>query len=891
MTAFILVTKSKVGFNMIICEKMNCVGCALCKNKCPQNAISMQSDKKGFMYPTIDVTKCNKCGICSKICPANEKGENKEPKAVFGVVSKDADLLSVSSSGGAFGIFANYVLENDGYVCGAAFNNNFFSVKHYLIDNKCELESIQKSKYVQSDIDECYQQILELLEADRQVLFCGCPCQVAAIKKYIGKDYDNLLCIDLLCHGAASPKAWSKYLHEISDGKQISKLNFRDDSLDIGCCVSIEYKDGSVFKENGRENTYINSYLNNLIIRPSCEMCKYTHTERQGDITIGDFWGWERYWAEISPQKGVSLVLINTEKGIRAWEKVRSDNMIIKQFDYSDIKYLNTGLFRGKICNPGTDMFYSMIDGYSYDECFRRSLEKKYDIAISGQWFSWNYGATLTSFALYKVIESLGYSAILLDAPPTYRKKSVYTFLISALNREFLRKHCVLGPIYNSVTENILLNQLADTFVCGSDQLWANWDNVYMHISGYRIFDFVDDNKKKIAYATSFGTGEFKGNYTDKKFFQLLLNRFDAISVREDEGVAICEEMNINAVQMPDPVFLYDPKEYKDMAQQPDEAIQPYVLAYILHPTKYKQELLKKIEKALNLKLIILGDSDPDRRLEYGYPQWNMEIHAPTSIEKWLGYFKYAKYVITDSFHGFCFSLIFNKQFLCLEPRDTISRFKSLARKLKVEERILFIGTVDEAIDKINERIDYESISGCLESEKNRGIEWLRNELGKSKQYCNTSCDELVKYKSNADLYITRNELLSRIERLSQATLRNQKLLISNFLLTKFKGKRIVIKGAGAHTRELLKIMPSEVDIIAILDKHESRISLDGIPVYRDDMILKLKYDFVLISSYRYADEMKRDLSAICRADRIFDMYHELAKVGAIFDREFYHGE
>ena len=210
---------------MLSTKTDECVGCGACENVCPVKAISMQENEEGFLYPVVDSDLCVSCNKCNHVCPVQKNEKKAVVSKAYAAWNKDDAILRGSSSGGVFSILAQYVLRKGGVVCGAAFDEGNV-VKHILVENAADLEKLRGSKYVQSEIGHIFVQIKDLLKSGRQVLFSGTPCQVAGLNSYLEKDFDNLLTVDVACHGVPSPKVWQKYIFEL--GKDVSQFNFRD---------------------------------------------------------------------------------------------------------------------------------------------------------------------------------------------------------------------------------------------------------------------------------------------------------------------------------------------------------------------------------------------------------------------------------------------------------------------------------------------------------------------------------------------------------------------------------------------------------------------------------------------------------------------------------------
>lgn len=304
---------------MNILEKLkidNCTGCHSCYSCCPVYVIKMKRDSEGFLKPSIDYDKCINCGKCVISCPIiNPPVVNTSPNYVFAAYCKDRIQHKQSASGGVFAIAAKYILEQNGYVVGAAFDSELY-LKHIIIHDKSELTKLVGTKYVQSEIGNVYKEVKNLLENDKMVLFSGTSCQIAGLKTFLKKDYKKLFCIDLICHGVPSPAIWSRYLYELSPDDTIINMTFRDKTKDNKKWPLVfKCKSGKEIIENYQDNKFIIGFINNYYLRLSCYKCRFKGLKRSSDITIGDFWGLERYDISIKSPDGTSVVIIHSEKG------------------------------------------------------------------------------------------------------------------------------------------------------------------------------------------------------------------------------------------------------------------------------------------------------------------------------------------------------------------------------------------------------------------------------------------------------------------------------------------------------------------------------------------------------------------------------------------------
>lgn len=308
-----------------ISTSKDCCGCTACGSICPHNAITMAPDSLGFLYPAIDTDKCEDCGLCEKICQFKNnynRWDNFETPFVYAARNRNTEYLLKSQSGAAFLTFSDYCLEQGYILYGAVFNDTW-NVQHYRSSSHEGRDKMLYSKYVQSDMRGVFKQVKDDLKNGEKVLFSGTPCQVSGLKSFVGKRYhNNLLTIDLVCHGVSSPAIWMSYIEWIKKkyNSQIEEARFRDKRF--GWNTHFE-----TFKlENGKNikrNTFRDLFYNHLIVRECCSNCHYTNLRRVGDISIGDFWGWSKISTEFSDNKGVSLLLINSENGKKLLNECR----------------------------------------------------------------------------------------------------------------------------------------------------------------------------------------------------------------------------------------------------------------------------------------------------------------------------------------------------------------------------------------------------------------------------------------------------------------------------------------------------------------------------------------------------------------------------------------
>ena len=330
-------------------KKEDCCGCGACLNICPRNAITMKEDKCGYKYPVIDISKCIKCGQCKKVCAFQNRDETNKPIDCYAAVSKNKKQVMRSSSGGIFASLAAYIIDQGGIVYGAAYGENW-KVHHVAVESKKQLIDLQGSKYVHSDTENTFSIVKEQLKLGRLVLYSGTPCQIAGLQSFLGTDYDNLLTVDIVCHGVPSYKMFHDYLHLLEEkyGGTITSFSFRDKSKGWGIngSIVINGKKRTIW---GSSSSYFHYFLKGWIYRENCYKCKYACSNRPADITLGDYWGIEKHHPELLTKdgwddtKGISCIVINTDKGKKYLEDLP---ISLQRSNFAKISDKNTQLLR-----------------------------------------------------------------------------------------------------------------------------------------------------------------------------------------------------------------------------------------------------------------------------------------------------------------------------------------------------------------------------------------------------------------------------------------------------------------------------------------------------------------------------------------------------------------
>ena len=362
-------------------RKEECCGCNACGDICPRNAISFKTDEEGFWYPVIDNEKCIDCGMCDKVCPIKTKPQSRSnnvsrPKC-FAAEHKSIEVVFNSTTGGMLSALAEGMYSQKGYV-GGAIHNEDFSVSHFVSNSRSDLQQLRRSKDLQSNAEGFYKKVKSLLENGERVLVCGVPCQIAALQNYVGKNYDNLITVDLVCAGVNSPKVWRKYLDYIEE-KNGSKIIWTENkSKEYGwnkLTQKFIFENGEEYFDTDKTSLFTHGYIvSHLYCRPSCYECEFKGFPRIADITIGDFWGITKHSKNHNSNMGTNLVMINSSKGQRYFDKIKKRVNIEEtplEWALSGNPALTSSISR---LSDKRAEFFEDLEAISFDE-----LVKKYD--------------------------------------------------------------------------------------------------------------------------------------------------------------------------------------------------------------------------------------------------------------------------------------------------------------------------------------------------------------------------------------------------------------------------------------------------------------------------------------------------------------------------------
>ena len=324
-------------------------------------------------------------------------------------------MRKVSSSGGIFTIIAEKVLEEGGVVCGAAFDKDY-NLSHVVVDTKEDLEKLRSSKYIQSVTGKTYTRVRRTLEDGRSVVYAGCGCQIAGLNRFLGKKYDNLITIDLLCHGGPTPGSFKKYMDDVHKKKKVSYVGFRDKDVfkwEINSTgMTVKYQNGKEYRKSKGKDPFYRAFTRAFTVRPHCQTCNYAALPRQGDITLGDFWGVVRYNPDFNDDKGTSLILVNSEKGMSVMEKIRSELKLLEPVPLDLVMKLGQPIDKPFHAEPLRDRFMKMSEYVSFRKCLKCCASDTFDYAYYALKPK-DMKDVLKAYESYKLMSKANYSVLL----------------------------------------------------------------------------------------------------------------------------------------------------------------------------------------------------------------------------------------------------------------------------------------------------------------------------------------------------------------------------------------------------------------------------------------------------------------------------------------------
>lgn len=722
--------------NVKLADCEMCTGCGACANICPKNAIQMRMDDEGFLQPYINKELCIDCKKCENTCPVlHPQYVNHSVEDCYAVWTEDS-LRMKSSTAGVFALAAQAVLNEDGGVYGAAWTNDW-TVHHIGITTEADLYKLQGSKYLQSDTEYTYQEVKRDLKNGKKVLYSGCPCQIAGLYAFLdGSNLDDLFTMEVICHGVPSANSFSKYLKdEVTENiENITAISFRDKkNFGWGSGVRVLSEDKVIYQKKDREDSWYKGFLPCMIMRRSCEHCLFSRLPRQADISLGDFWGIEKFDRSWNDGKGTEVVLVNNRKGEIFFRDIISHQVSrFEKFSLDAATDINKTILHPFRAHSGRKHFFKSSNLMKYETLVDRSLHHDYDLGIVGLWYGINYGSVLTYYTLYCLVRDLGYDPVMLPKP-----NNLWTERFNAsdsIAQKFIWNHCNVFNTCRIQEEYLWMNDRCKDFIVGSDVVW-NYDVCGKQSEQFFFLDWVESGHKKIAYAASFGQ-ELFGTEEYKEKAKYYLKQFDAISVREEAGaIALREDGTFEqAKHVLDPVFVCRKNIYEELLNESqNRETKATVFAYILRQdmAQEKIELVDYAAALYNAEARICGNPN---EMEASRRIYGERVMPVLSVEDWLYQINHCSFYIGDSYHALCFCLIFHKPFIIVYGASKYGfageRFNSLLKLVGLEER--FFDNVDdlETIKQIMEKpCDWDNVDARLAEYRMESLSWLKAAL------------------------------------------------------------------------------------------------------------------------------------------------------------------
>jgi coenzyme F420-reducing hydrogenase beta subunit len=621
-------------------------------------------------------------------------------------------------------------------VAGAAWGgDDNLRVEHILVDNLDDLPKLYKSKYVQSYMADIYRQTKSELEIGTQILFSGTPCQIAGLYAFLGKDYPNLFTVDILCHSAPPSGVFRRYLDETFGKRNVASYEFRykepnDRSFDV-YKVKVQLKDSTtIVRRMFSDDVFGKLFLRGYLMPQHCEHCRFAAFPRQGDITLGDFWKIEAFDRHFTGGLA-GCVLVNSKKGGEL-AKIIQDSAAKWKRKSTSWLLGNLGIWLHRQANKQRERFFQYARIMPVTKAARYVFKKHYEIGVVGLPRNRNYGGGLTYFALYHTLLELGKAPLMIELP---RNSLIHRLCyLRSGNRSgnksgfkhFPYQRWDMAKRFNDRTAMRKLNDVCDMFLVGSDQLFGS-SGMYETCSRFASLDWGEDRKKKSAFAASFGSDELTCSDKERAVMAYHLKKFDYFSVREQSGVELCRrEFGIEAKHVLDPVFLCRKEHYDALVKNGHETLLG-ITVYLRSKNPEKQSIVNDIAAATALPVLQIDE----------YDDYHNKNEAPF-IEDWLAAVAGAKLVVTDSFHGLCFAVIYQKPFIAVCERGGqythSTRLESLLSLLGLQDRLVFNRQDYERLRNKLDDIDWTSVNEKLEAAKRESFAALEQAVAPLEQ-------------------------------------------------------------------------------------------------------------------------------------------------------------
>ncbi len=627
--------------------------------------------------------------------------------ACYAVTAPD-EIRAKSTSGGVFTVLAEDVLARGGCVAGAVFAGDW-SVRHALTETVEGLAAMRGSKYVRGVLDKPFLAELDAAVASgRLVLFTGLPCQVAAVRKRYG-ERSNLILLDTICHGAPDARLWRRRVEELSaGGRKITRVNFRDKRAGWGALSStfaVGYEDGPEYAANLFEDPYGAAFGADLMISDGCARCPFACEKRLGDITIGDFW--DLWKGAVDDGKGLSCVVVSTLKGREWFARVRDRFAQVLPYPVSIVGQPNFHMPTRP--HPFSREFQQeILSGTPFEAALAKYVEHPRSVALLNfHWEQTNFGALFTSFALSKHIADMGWKPQNIDYSPFDADH-----VSLRANDGFESFRCRHLPRTRKVTNGKLLGMITrrfKTLVVGSDQVWS--ENLTAGQEDAFYLSFAGPGKRLIAAAASFG--KVPAAARDAEGLKTRLSVFSAISVREKEDAQTVKDLVGQGACVPDPVFWVEPSVWHGLADEAKNRIEDEVVVYIVNRDE-TNAILGFLEMS--------GLTTPEKPARV--------LSSALTPEEWLYAIRSARLVVTDSFHGTCFSVLLHTPFVCIHADENRSaRHRTMLEGLGLLDRFFSNAADAFAAYRGGRTVDWAKVDGLIAQYRRQGHEFIEAAL------------------------------------------------------------------------------------------------------------------------------------------------------------------
>ena len=762
-----------------------CCGCTACVSACRVGAITMCVDEEGFLQPKVDNEKCVNCKRCATVCPVNNTRLPVCPNCYI-AKSPHEDILKGSSSGGVFSELAIHVLNGGGCVVGCVMDVPRKKAVHKLIECVDSLGQMQGSKYIQSEMGDVFLSAKQQLERGRKVLFSGTPCQVDGFKRYVGREDDNLLCVEVVCHGVGSPKIFQKFLVELEQtrGARVMSVLFRKKQLCAsGSAFVVEFDGplGERFVAPAYGSAYGKAFMQRLCLRRSCDHCPSKHGLSGADITIGDYWGGKKFHADFDQTGGASFVAVWTKKGEHA---LMTSELVLEKSRWGWGVAMNPSLYRSGVSDEkmrerlfsaaqsssvGNAVDKILSDSTHEHVCQRllhrvcsvmnrimgRRLTKEDEAlysrigikTVSRTLLLTNYGSFYQHYALRKLIKSFGYVPFRLEVSDSLRHE-LFDWLMP-IRCLRIKVRAVMG-LYKGLVDSITVRDIITRWAFISDYrkmigplFEKDSSSVYAYVAGGDSIWFGTDPSNflmnmargipRLSYAASSAWDKAATSDDWRNLVKCAVKDFTAISVREQYGVNIIKEIapEISVFRVVDPVFHLCKDELSAMAGAKRMLRSSTVFGYFVNVYSKEDanfESLKELANSLFADLKIVGVQNAGKYIPHGY-------RVRPSPSQFLRCMIDSEWIVTNSFHGLVFALILHKPFAFVEQRSV--RYGN--HNLRQHELLQSYGLSDHIVGTrfspeniaavLKKQVDWEAIQKRLDTNISYSKEWLQNNL------------------------------------------------------------------------------------------------------------------------------------------------------------------